>query len=122
VCYIDIDVFTQLVLSNGQFAFEILKSISQENLNSFHRFIAQSNKKTYGRVADMLLYFSKVVFSDTKFNIPLSRKEIADMVGTSRESAGRVMAKFKQEGLINTAGKKIVIFDIKKLEKISKFG
>lgn len=68
-----------MVKSNGTFAFEILTSVGRESLSSFHRFIAQSNKKTYGRIADMLLYFSRVVFSSTKFQIPLSRREVADM-------------------------------------------
>ncbi len=122
VCYIDIDIFTQLVKKNGNFAFEILTSVGRENLNSFRRFIAQSNKKTYGRIADMLIYFSKVVFSSSRFLIPLSRREIADMVGTSRESAGRVLSKFNAEGLVRISGKKVVINDLKKLEKISKFG
>jgi CRP-like cAMP-binding protein len=44
------------------------------------------------------------------------------MAGTSRESIGRVIAKFKSEGIIKTAGKNIIINDIKKLENISKFG
>jgi CRP-like cAMP-binding protein len=122
VCYIDINVFTDLIKSNGNFAFEILKSMGEENLYNFHRFIDQSNKKTYGRIADMLIYFSRVVFSSTKFQIPLSRKEVADMVGTSRESAGRVLSKFNSEELIKISGRKIVINDMKKLEKISKLG
>jgi len=122
VCYIDIDVFTQLVKKNGNFAFENLTSVGRENLNNFRRFIAQSNKRTYGRIADMLIYFSKVVFSSSRFQIPLSRREIADMAGTSRESAGRVISKFNAEGLVRISGKKVVINDLKKLEKISKFG
>ena len=44
VCYIDIDVFTQMVKSNGNFAFEILTSVGRESLFIFHRFMAQSNK------------------------------------------------------------------------------
>ena len=122
VCYIDINVFTQLIKSNGKFAFEILKSMGAENLYNFHRFIDQSNKKTFGRIADMLLYFSRVVFSSTKFQIPLSRREVADMVGTSRESAGRVLAKFNNEGIIGISGRNVIINDVKKLEKISRLG
>ncbi len=122
VCYIDINVFTQLIKSNGNFAFEILKSMGTENLYNFHRFIDQSNKKTFGRIADMLLYFSRVVFSSTKFQIPLSRREVADMVGTSRESAGRVLAKFNNEGIIGISGRNVIINDVKKLEKISRLG
>jgi CRP-like cAMP-binding protein len=93
-----------------------------ENLYNFHRFIDQSNKKTYCRIADMLLYFSRVVFSSTKFQIPLSRREVADMVGTSRESAGRVLAKFNNEDIIGISGRNVVINDTKKLEKISRLG
>jgi CRP-like cAMP-binding protein len=122
VCYIDIDIFTDMIKSNGNFAFEILTSVGQESLTNFRRFIAQSNKKIYGRIADMLIYFSRVVFSSTKFQIPLTRREIADMVGTSRESTGRVLSKFNEEGIIKISGTKVVINDIKKLEKISRFG
>ena len=122
VCYIDIDVFTQMVKSNGNFAFEILTSVGRESLYNFHRFIAQSNKKIYGRIADMLIYFSRVVFSSSKFQIPLTRREVADMVGTSRESTGRVLSKFNNEGIIKISGTKVVIIDFKKLEKISRFG
>ena len=122
LCYINIDTFTNLVKSNGNFAFEILSSVGRDSLNSFHRFIDQSHKKIYGRIADILLYFSKVIFSGNKFQLPLTRQEIADMVGTSRESTGRVLAKFQGEGIIGMHGKNITIHDPVKLEKISKYG
>ena len=122
VCYIDIEVFTKMIKINGNFAFEILSSVGRESLNSFHRFITQSHKNSYGRVADMLLYFSRVVFSSKKFQIPLSRIEISEMVGIARESTGRVLSKFNSEGLVKISGKKVVILDLKKLEKISRLG
>ena len=122
VCYIDIDVFTEMIKTNGNFAFEILTSVGRDSLNNFRRFIAQSNKKIYGRIADMLIYFSRVVFSSTTFQLPLTRREVADLVGTSRESTGRVLAKFNIEGIIKISGKKVIINDLKKLEKISRFG
>jgi len=122
VCYIDIDIFTQMIKNNGNFAFEILSSVGRENLNNYHRFIAQNNKKTYGRIAEMLLYFSRVVFQSSKFQIPLTRQEVAELVGTSRESTGRVLAKFNNEGIITVSGRKVIINEFKKLEKISRLG
>jgi CRP-like cAMP-binding protein len=122
VCYIDIEIFTQMIKSNGNFAFEILSSVGRENLNNYHRFIAQNNKKTYGRIADMLLYFSRVVFQSNKFQIPLTRQEVAELVGTSRESTGRVLSKFNNEGIITVSGRKVIINEFKKLEKISRLG
>jgi CRP-like cAMP-binding protein len=44
------------------------------------------------------------------------------MVGTSRESAGRVLAKFNNEDIIGISGRNVVINDTKKLEKISRLG
>jgi CRP-like cAMP-binding protein len=122
VCYIGIEVFTEMIKSNGNFAFEILSSVGRENLTNYHRFIAQNNKKTYGRIADMLLYFNRVVFHAYKFQIPLTRQEMAELVGTSRESIGRVLTKFNNEGIVTISGKQIVIHDIKKLERISRLG
>jgi len=122
VCYIDIEVFTKLVKGNGEFAYEILTSLGRDNLNNFHRFINQNHKKIYGRVADILLYFSQVIFSNHQFQIPLTRREIADMVGTSRESTGRVLSKFSEERIIEIAGRNIIINDFARLEKISRFG
>jgi len=122
LCYIDIDVFIALIKNNGNFAYEILTSVGRDSLSSFHRFINQSNKRIYGRIADILIYFSKVIFSNNKFQIPLTRCEIADMVSTSRESTGRVMAKFRGEGIIDIHGRNIIINDMAKLEKISRYG
>jgi CRP-like cAMP-binding protein len=122
LCYIDIDIFTALVKNNGNFAYEILTSVGRESLNSFHRFIDRNHKKVYGRIADVLSYFSKVIFSDDEFLIPLTRQEIAYMVGTSRESTGRVLAKFKEEGIIEIHGRKIIIHDMEKIDKISRYG
>lgn len=122
LCYINIDTFTNLVKTNGSFAFEILSSVGRDSLNSFHRYIDQSHKKIYGRMADILIYLSKVIFNENKFQVPLTRQEIADMVGTSRESTGRVLSKFQGEGIISIHGRNIIIKDLDKLEKISKYG
>jgi CRP-like cAMP-binding protein len=122
LCYIDIDVFISLVKNNGNFAYEILMSLGRESFTNFHRFIDQSNKRIYGRIADILIYFSRIIFTDNKFQLPLSRCEIADMIGTSRESTGRVLSKFMVEGIISIQGRSVVIKDMAKLETISRFG
>jgi CRP-like cAMP-binding protein len=122
LCYIDSEIFINLVRNNGNFAFEILTSVERDSINNFHRFINQGNKKIYSRIADILIYFSRIIFSSNEIHIPLTRNELAEMAGTSRESIGRVITKFKSEGIIQTSGKNIIINDIKKLENISKFG
>lgn len=122
VCYIDINHFTQLIRENGNFAYEILVSVSRDSLNSFHRFVNQSQKKTYGRVADAILYFSNIIFESYKFDLPFSRQELADLIGISRESATRVLTKFREDGILDIRGKQIRILNPDLLLQISKNG
>ncbi|MCK9422461.1 MAG: Crp/Fnr family transcriptional regulator [Bacteroidales bacterium] len=122
VCYIDINVFNQLVRQNGNFAYEILVSISKDNLNNFHRFMRQSQKNTYGRVADALLYFQKIIYENLEFEIPFSRQEFADLIGLSRESATRALTKFKDEGILSIDGRHIGILNLDLLIQINKHG
>jgi CRP-like cAMP-binding protein len=122
LCYIDSEVFIDLVRANGNFAYEILTSMERDSSDNFHRFINLNHKKIYGRVADILIYFSRIIFSSEIFQIPLTRSELAEMCGTSRESIGRVIAGFNTEGIVKIDGRNMIINDIKKLENISKFG
>jgi CRP-like cAMP-binding protein len=122
VCYIDINVFNNLIKQNGRFAYEILVSVSRNSLNNFHRFINQSQKRIYGRVADAILYFARIIYESNEFDLPFSRKEFADLIGVSRESASRVLTKFKDEGIISINGRFIEIKKMELLEQISKKG
>jgi CRP-like cAMP-binding protein len=122
VCYIDISVFNRLVKENGNFAYEILVSVSRDSLNNFHRFMSQSQKKIYGRVADALLYFARIIFEEDTFELPFARQEFADLIGVSRESATRVLLKFQDEGLLSIHGRLIKIENPAMLEKISRNG
>ena len=49
----------------------------------------------------------RLYFQVQKFQLPLSRQEISEMVGISRESTGSVLSKFNSEGLVKIAGKKV---------------
>ncbi len=122
VCYIDLNVFNGLIRENGNFAYEILISVSSDSLNNFHRFMSQAKKKTYGRVADALLYFSKIIYESTAFEIPLTRQEFADLIGITRESTTRVLTKFKDEGILELEGRSIKIMKPDLLLQISKNG
>ena len=56
------------------------------------------------------------------FDLPVSRKEIADYIGMSTANVIRTMSDFKKDGIIKIFGKTIEIVDLNKLEIISKRG
>lgn len=57
--------------------------------------------------------------SGTFVPVPLSRQEIADMVGTTQETAIRVMSRWGREGLIATQEGGFLISDRARLERVS---
>jgi CRP-like cAMP-binding protein len=122
VCFIELSVFSQFIKENGLFGYEILSSVCNDSLNNYHRFIDQHQKKIYGKVADALLYFSKVIFGKEEFELPLSRKEIAHMIGTSRESVSKQITGFEQDKIISVDGRNIQILDMERLQNISRVG
>jgi CRP/FNR family transcriptional regulator len=56
----------------------------------------------------------------TRINLPLSRQDLADMAGTTIETAIRVMSRLRKEGLVHTeAGGYVVVLDHERLRKLS---
>jgi len=51
--------------------------------------------------------------------INLSRDDLASMVGTARENVVRILKEFKEDGVIETKGRKIIVTDVHKLLKIA---
>ena len=67
------------------------------------------------RLASVLLMLS------TKLGptLPFTRQEIAEMVGTTTETAIRVMSSLKNRGIIRSVRGKVIILDEQKLRLLS---
>ncbi|KAA2239951.1 Crp/Fnr family transcriptional regulator [Chitinophaga agrisoli] len=53
--------------------------------------------------------------------INISREDLANLVGTARENVIRILAEFKEEGILETKGRKIIIKNINKLVAIANY-
>lgn len=53
--------------------------------------------------------------------INMSRDDLASLVGTARENVVRMLSEFKDEGTVETKGRKIIVLDVKKLIKIANY-
>lgn len=122
VCYINKSTLEHLMKKNGEFAYEIMVSMCLDNIKGSDKLFNQSQKKIYGRVADAILYFSDWVFDSHQFTLPITRKEIANLIGTSRESTTRALIKFHNENIIELKGSKLKILNYDQLLNIGKTG
>jgi CRP-like cAMP-binding protein len=122
VCEISLDFIKNLFLVNGQFAMGLLTKISMINDKIITQTLDIRQKNLIGRVAFVLLYFTKDIYNSRIFDLPVSRKEIADFIGMSTANVIRTLSDFKKEEIIKVFGKTIEVVDIEKLEVISKRG
>ena len=122
VCMVKLDFIKQLFLRNGGFAMGLLTKISRINDKIISQTLDIRQKNLIGRVAYVLLYFTNEIYKSRVFDLPVSRKEIADYIGMSTANVIRTLSDFKKEGIIRVFGKTIEVVDIAKLEIISKHG
>jgi CRP-like cAMP-binding protein len=122
VCVIKLDFIKDLFFKNGGFAMGLLTKISLINDKIISQTMDLRQKNLVGRVAFVLLYFTKEIYNSRVFDLPVSRKEIADYIGMSTANVIRTLSDFKKEGIIRIFGKTIEVVDLNKLEVISKRG
>jgi CRP-like cAMP-binding protein len=122
VCVVKLDYIKNLFLKNGHFGLGLISKISKITDKIITQTLDIRQKNLIGRVAFVLLYFTKEIYSTRIFDLPVSRKEIADYIGMSTANVIRTLSDFKKDGIIKVFGKTIEIVDINKLEILSKRG
>lgn len=121
-CRIDLDIMRKVVSSNGQFALDILKYVSKISDEIIRHTYAINSKNLRGRIAMILLDFANKHFQSDSFSLPISRKELAEIIDMTPENVIRILSEFRRDGLVNVKGKHIEILNRNLLEKIRDLG
>lgn len=119
ICMIHRDQMQQLMLEHPTIAVKILEQFSQR-LDDADKLIGElSAKDVEARIAGYLL--DLVGQQQTlKLRLPITKKDLASLLGTTQETLSRRMTNFQRKGMIEQEGhKKIQILNQEELEKIA---
>jgi CRP/FNR family transcriptional regulator, polysaccharide utilization system transcription regulator len=119
---IDVAAFRTLMEQNTGFMKDIIDILSSNSIQIYGRFFCFTYKQAFGRLADILLCISNRIYKSAEFDLPLSRKELAELSGMSAETVIRMLKEFNEEGLIKIDGKRIEVIDYDRLKQISETG
>ncbi len=119
---INMDFFLKLINRNPDFAKEVIQVISSTSAQINGRFFCLTYKQSFGRLADIVLCLAEKIFKNEEFELPLSRKDLAELTGMSPETVIRMLKQLKESGLIEQKGKKYRILDFTRLKQISDKG
>lgn len=121
-CVINLNRFKLFITSNRKFMFEIMGLSTQMFRSAIFNFISVARKQSNGRVADVLIYLSDKIYESRSFSLGLSRQELSDYAGCSREQLIHTLRAFSNDGIISVSGKNVEILDYDKLITISRVG
>jgi CRP-like cAMP-binding protein len=119
VCFIPKEQISKLI-DDKRFTKSLLLHISNELKESDNRLINMAQQNLKQRLAQLLIYLDNNFGCNKKgfINLHLSRRDISNILGTSKEGCIRMISNFKKEKLIDLQGKKIKIIDFDTLVQI----
>jgi CRP-like cAMP-binding protein len=104
---------------------KLLKTLSHEFAvlaNSLSMFAQKSVRE---RLALQLIVLREKYKQNFQPGMPveinLSREDLASLVGTARENVVRMLSEFKEAGIVETRGRKIIVVDVKRLIEIADY-
>lgn len=114
------DDIENLIRANPDIAIKLLRLMSKRLRLAQIQVRDMALKDTYGRLASMLLMLAKDHGQETacgkKIDLPLSRQELANLVGTTRETVTRILGDFKKFKCIELDKQAITIVNEDKLK------
>jgi len=120
-CLFDLNEIKALIKSNGEFALHLIQTQNRASDRIIMNSLDLLQKRLYGRVANVLLYFSDEVYKSDEFELPISRKEMAQFIGMSIENVIRAISAFRKDKIIQVYGKDLSILDKKRLKQMNDF-
>ncbi len=122
VCSVDLDALKTVISRNGEFAIEILNKMSKMYDDIIETRFEINRKHLRGRIAYILIYFSNHIYQSDDFDIPISRREIAELIEMTTENVIRILSEFRKDNIIKIDGKRIYLLEPERLENICKLG
>ncbi len=122
VCDVNLEVLEHIISANSKFAMRVLNRMSKISEEIIENRFEQGQKQLKGRVASILLYFSDDIYHKHTFELPITRREIGELITMTTENTIRAFSEFKRDDLISIQNKTITIQDYDRLKTIAKSG
>ena len=122
VCLVDINTILSLVKKNSSFALRIMNRMSHIADEIIHNRFEINQRQVKGRVAYMLRFLAEQIYHKNEFRMPITRRELGELISMTTENTIRTMSEFKNDGIIEMDGKNVNIIDFDRLKKICEMG
>ncbi len=125
IAFIPREDFLKALDQSDELSRRLLKTLSHEFAVLANSLSLIAQKSVRERLAIQLIVLRekyKVNFMPgMPVEINMSRDDLASLVGTARENVVRILSEFKESGILETKGRKIIVHDVNKLIEIGDY-
>jgi len=125
ICIFEKDCVIKILRRNPDVALRFMRIMAEEIGFSNNRTVSLTQKHIRGRLAESLLVLRDTYGYETDgrtINVYLSREDIANLSNMTTSNAIRTLSNLASEEIIALEGRKIIILDGHRLERISELG
>lgn len=120
VAFIPQEAFFKLLHGNPHVSKRFIQMLANNLADREEQLLRLAYSSVRKRVADVLVTLSKRYTKErTKsFSMDILREDLASLVGTAKETLIRTLADFREEGLIQTDGRTLIVKDVDRLSQL----
>jgi CRP/FNR family transcriptional regulator len=122
VCDVELQALLNVLRMNSDFAMRVLNRISKISDEIIENRFEINQKQVKGRVAHILLFLADNIYRKNTFRMPITRREVGELISMTTENTIRTFSEFKKDGIISIEGKVITIEDYDRLRNVNKTG
>jgi CRP-like cAMP-binding protein len=124
ISFLPHDAIVTLVQKHSVTAVRLIEALSRELATARRKTRDLALKPAESRLAGLLLQLCKAEGSDAGQTValPYSRRELAEMIGVSTETAIRLLSKMKKRGIIQMDRNGMRIAEVERLTRIAEHG
>lgn len=123
IAFIPREDFLEAVRQSDTLNSRLLKTLSHEFVVLTNGLALFAQRPVRERLALQLIVVREKYKMDFEpgdpVEINMSRDDLASLVGTARENVVRLLSELKDEGIVETKGRKIIVLDLTRLIKIA---
>jgi CRP/FNR family transcriptional regulator, cyclic AMP receptor protein len=112
------DRFLEEVMASPQYLLAVTRNLSAQLRRANRRLVTRNSDSAVVRTGRMIVELGALMMRHSTSTdpaaceVPITQTDLADWVGTTRESTARALAKFRRAGLVKTSRGCIVVVDV----------
>lgn len=124
LCYLPRERLVPLIAQYPMIGVRLIEAFSRAIATARKKVRALALKRAENRLAELLVQLAEVAGEPvgngtTRMRLDYSRRELAEMIGVSTETAIRLLARLKQKKTIDTNHRELIIIDAEKLARLA---